>query len=34
MFFLGYNGFVVLVLDEDKEALAEQRRPYHVSEIN
>ena len=26
--------FVVLVLDEDEEALAEQRRPYHVSEIN
>ena len=26
--------FVVLVLDEDKEALAEQRRPYHVSEID
>ena len=26
--------FVVLVMDEDEDALAEQRRPYHVSEIN
>ena len=26
--------FVVLVLDEDEEALKDQRRPYHVSEVD